>query len=145
MADRPMFYPACPECKKKVIPDDSGRGWHCEKCQKVYEEPNWTYNFSVRVGDFTDDIYVQVLGENVGDQILKMNAKDFKAMQDQDMNGLEQGNPNSQFRQYLDSLCNKEFVFLVRCKVDMYTMGSDNDANRVRFYLSKILPADSKI
>ena len=67
MADRPMFYSACPDCKKKVIPADSGNGWHCEKCQKAYPEPNWTYNFSMRIGDFTDDVYIQVLGEAVGD------------------------------------------------------------------------------
>ena len=32
----------------------------------------------------------------------------------------------------------------MRAKVDTYTMGSDNDANRVRYYLSKMLPADIK-
>ena len=74
-------------------------------------------------------------------------------MQDEEFGGDQQnhsqnpgmmGNPNSNFRRYVDSLSNKEHTFLVRCKVDMYTMGSDNDANRVRYYLSRMLPADIK-
>ena len=34
-------YPACPNqsCKKKVI--DTGEGWHCEKCEKTYEKPEY--------------------------------------------------------------------------------------------------------
>ena len=36
-------YPACPNqsCKKKVI--DTGEGWHCEKCEKNWEKPEYRY------------------------------------------------------------------------------------------------------
>lgn len=36
-------YPACPNqsCKKKVI--DTGEGWHCEKCEKTWEKPEYRY------------------------------------------------------------------------------------------------------
>lgn len=36
-------YPACPNqsCKKKVI--DNGEGWNCEKCEKIWEKPEYRY------------------------------------------------------------------------------------------------------
>jgi len=36
-------YPACPNqtCKRKVI--DIGEGWHCEKCEKTWQEPEYRY------------------------------------------------------------------------------------------------------
>jgi hypothetical protein len=51
--------------------------------------------------------------------------------------------PDSNLKKLMDDLCYKDLVFLVRCKVDMYTMGSENDTNRVRFYVSKVFPADT--
>jgi replication factor A1 len=41
-ADNPA-YPACPNqtCKKKVI--ETGEGWNCEKCEKVWEKPEYRY------------------------------------------------------------------------------------------------------
>lgn len=36
-------YPACKECKKKVI--DEGNGWRCEKCQKTWPEADHRYSF----------------------------------------------------------------------------------------------------
>ena len=57
MADKSFHYTACPECKKKVLPSDSGHGWRCEKCSKNYDDCNHTYNFSVMLGDFTNAIY----------------------------------------------------------------------------------------
>jgi len=83
MSDKgPLFYTACPECKKKVNPHDMTSGFYCEKCQKALPDCKPTYNFSMRVGDFTSNIYTQVLGENVGDAILGLSAKDLKALQD---------------------------------------------------------------
>lgn len=36
-------YPACPNqsCKKKVV--NTVDGWHCEKCGKAWEEPEYRY------------------------------------------------------------------------------------------------------
>lgn len=57
MAERDLWYPACPgpDCKKKVTEED--KGWFCEKCAKVYPNCKPTYNFSVRMGDMTRSIY----------------------------------------------------------------------------------------
>ena len=49
---KPLFYLACPACKKKVMDDYSG--YKCERCEKVYEQAVPTYNFAVRISDFTD-------------------------------------------------------------------------------------------
>ena len=36
-------YPTCPNqaCKKEVI--ETGEGWHCEKCEKIWEKPEYRY------------------------------------------------------------------------------------------------------
>jgi len=58
MADKGFSYPACPECKKKVIEAGAGGGWRCERCNKTFDDCNHTYNFSVLLGDFTSAYYV---------------------------------------------------------------------------------------
>lgn len=72
-----MYYHACTVCKKKVLEDHAG--FRCENCQRTYPESNLNYNFSVRVGDYSDTMYVQCMGE-VGDAFVGMNAKDFHAI-----------------------------------------------------------------
>lgn len=62
MGDRPVYYNACPECKKKVTPHGDS-DWHCEKCQKYMSECNPTYNFTLRVADFYTSVYANVLGD----------------------------------------------------------------------------------
>jgi DNA-directed RNA polymerase subunit RPC12/RpoP len=49
---KPLFYWACPACKKKVINDFNS--YKCERCDKAYQEAVPTYNFAVRISDFTD-------------------------------------------------------------------------------------------
>ena len=38
-----LAYPACPDqsCRKKV--NDTGEGWHCEKCGKTWEKPEYRH------------------------------------------------------------------------------------------------------
>ena len=72
-----MFYHACTVCKKKVSEDHAG--FRCESCQRTYPESNLSYNFSVQVGDFSDSVYLQCMGE-VGDTLIGMTAKDFHAI-----------------------------------------------------------------
>jgi replication factor A1 len=81
-----LFYTACTECKKKVNPNENTAGWFCEKCQKVYPECNYTYNFSVQIGDYTSAVYAQVLGDNVGNVIFGMEAKELKGIMDASQN-----------------------------------------------------------
>ena len=78
---RTLFYTACKECKKKVNPSDLG--YFCEKCRKEYQECDYAYNFTLRIGDYTSSIYAQVLGESVGNAFWGMTAKDLKELMEQ--------------------------------------------------------------
>lgn len=69
-----MFYLACKMCKKKVI--DESNGYRCERCEKTFADAVPTYNFAMRVSDFTDTHIFNVLGD-VGEAILGMTAAEF--------------------------------------------------------------------
>ena len=56
-----MYYLACPSCKKKVV--DDSNGYHCERCNKQYDEAVPTYNYSIKISDYSGTIQMQVLGE----------------------------------------------------------------------------------
>lgn len=68
---RPMFYLACEVCKKKV--SDEGNGYRCERCNRLFSNAVPTYQFSLKVQDFTDSQIFNVLGDG-GEAILGMNA-----------------------------------------------------------------------
>lgn len=86
-------YPACPNqsCKKKVI--DTGEGWQCEKCDKIWEKPEYRYvtcdldtgtpvNTRVRyiismaVSDHTGQAWLQGF-HDVGLAVFNMSADDL--------------------------------------------------------------------
>lgn len=83
MSDRPLFYESCPECKKKVTPNDHSNGFYCERCQKAFERCKYHYNFTLRLSDFSGTIYGQVMGDNPGDSLMEMSAEDLKQVQDE--------------------------------------------------------------
>ena len=74
-----IFYEACPECKKKVIPDTFGT-WQCEKCNKTMQFSKPTYNFRMRVSDCSGSQMINILGERCGDPIVGMSAEDYKML-----------------------------------------------------------------
>lgn len=47
---------------------------------------------------------------------------------------------NPEYRAFIDSKMNQKGVFLIRAKVDTYTMGSESAENKVRYYISKYMP-----
>ncbi len=71
---RPMYYLACPSCKKKV--SDEAGGFRCEYEQKSFADAIPTYNFSFMFSDYTSKVSVSCLGE-IGDSILGHPAKDL--------------------------------------------------------------------
>lgn len=81
--DRQHYYLSCVTCKKKVIQESAG--YHCENCQKTYGDANPQYNFSAKIGDYSDAIYISFLGE-VADSLLGMTAKEFCEMQSEGQN-----------------------------------------------------------
>ena len=86
-------YPACPNqtCKKKVI--DTGEGWHCEKCEKTWDKPEYRYVIcdldtrtptdaciryimSMAVSDHTGQAWLQGF-HDVGLAVFNMSADDL--------------------------------------------------------------------
>lgn len=51
--------------------------WFCERCAKPVSECQYVYNFTVLIGDCTDQIYANVLGESPGEQIVGCAASDL--------------------------------------------------------------------
>lgn len=146
MADRDLWYTACPErdCKKKVTQADSGLGYFCDKCQKTFPDCKPIYNFSMLVGDLTKAKFMQVLGD-AGDGILGMTAAELKAIRDRCADTgdtqINYNEPLNEFRQLTRSLEFKPAQFVVKAKVDTYTLGTATDSeNKVRFYIIKHLP-----
>ena len=94
--NRVMWYSACQECKKKIMPsggEDPGLSsdlnappvrWYCDRCAKHFDKCNWTYNFSIRIGDSSDSVYAQCLGESPGSEIMGMQAQELRALAEQD-------------------------------------------------------------
>jgi len=81
MSDRPLYYLSCPECKKKVMEDRDVV--KCENCNKVFNEPNCSYNFTVRISDsLTGTLYATVLGDESGSEIMGMPAKDLRQIRE---------------------------------------------------------------
>lgn len=77
MADRPLFYESCPECKKKVTPNDHSNGFYCVRCQKAFEKCKYAYNFTTRIADFSGHVYVSALGDQ-GDSLIGMTAEKLR-------------------------------------------------------------------
>lgn len=71
---KPYYYLACPSCKKKVAEDLNG--YRCENCNKSIPKVNPSFNFSIKFGDYSGNVFLGCLGET-GDQILGMSAAKF--------------------------------------------------------------------
>lgn len=74
-SEKHMFYLACPVCKKKVIEEGMDQ-YSCERCSRTFEAVVPTYNYSVKVSDFTHTITLQCMGE-VGETFMGMSAQKF--------------------------------------------------------------------
>jgi hypothetical protein len=79
------------------------------------------------------------LGESVGDLVFGMSCADLKQIFEDTQNVNDRGE-NIQLKELIESKLMHLETFVIRCKVDQYTMSSENEENRVRFYLSKYLP-----
>ncbi|HKL24089.1 MAG TPA: DUF2240 family protein [Candidatus Nanoarchaeia archaeon] len=77
------FFNVCPECKKKVFPDDSGEGYKCNQHGKVTPEKRALLN--IILDDGTETIRSVVFSDNFD----KLGIDDFK---DQEKLGLQREN-----------------------------------------------------
>lgn len=87
-----IAYPACKSdsCNKKVV--DAGNGYHCEKCDKTWDQPEYRYVYctslcvkshkhcsyllSMQVSDHTTQAWLQAFND-VGAEIIGMSADDL--------------------------------------------------------------------
>lgn len=79
-ADSPLQYPACPldRCGKRV--EWLNMQWYCNKCQTLYEVPEYRYIASVMLGDHTGGQWATSFNE-VGATLFGVDAKQVAAWQ----------------------------------------------------------------
>ncbi|EAU88740.1 replication factor-A protein 1 [Coprinopsis cinerea okayama7 len=127
--DDNIAYPACPTqgCNKKVI--EEADGWRCEKCEKVFEAPEYRYIMSMMVADHTGKAWFQGFNE-VGVTVYGMSANDLVQIKNND---------HAQYKaiQY-HAACNT-YNFSCRAKEDEF-----NGVRRVRFGISRLAKVDYK-
>jgi hypothetical protein len=75
--DDKILYLSCPDCRKKVIPEDLL--WRCENCNKLHENNLPTYMLSALISDVSGNVMVQFPRE-LGDSIMNgISAAEFLA------------------------------------------------------------------
>ena len=119
-SQRVIWYPACPDCKKKC--NESEGQWMCERCNKFFAEPNFTYNFTMKLGDMSEIIYAQVLGSYPGDEIIGMTAKELRELALTDPNGVDENfGSNQVVKDYLEKRQFKQFEVIIKARLDSMT------------------------
>ena len=79
--------------------------WSCERCQKTFPDCNYVYNFTMRLCDYSETLYVGVLGEYPGEEIMGMTARELKDLCENDPNyqaGMQEFKSDS-LNSYIDS------------------------------------------
>ncbi|PFH54257.1 hypothetical protein AMATHDRAFT_72762 [Amanita thiersii Skay4041] len=124
-----LWYPGCPvpNCSKKVV-DDNGN-WRCERCNQSFSKPEYRYNISLAVSDWSSQSWLQGFND-VGLAIFGMPADDLVQIKETD---------EARFHAILHKANHHTFNFVCRAKQDTY-----QDQTRVRYGISRILPLDHK-
>jgi len=55
-------YPACPDCKKKLVKKEDTNRWFCSKCEKN-KKPQYTVMLRVVINDGIEEVTASVFGE----------------------------------------------------------------------------------
>ncbi|CAG8441316.1 3124_t:CDS:2 [Ambispora gerdemannii] len=117
-------YPACPNCKKKVI--DNGDGsWFCEKCRGTIRRPDYRYIFTVGVLDHSGLIWVSAFHE-IALKLLGIEANELHEMEESDYDKFEATFKSMRF---------KSFVFSCRAKSEYY-----QDTERMKYTFVEVQP-----
>ncbi|KAI8639445.1 replication factor-A protein 1 [Parasitella parasitica] len=118
-------YPACPECKKKMILESNG--WRCEKCQKTFGSPDYRYILTMSVEDATSQIYCNAFDEP-GNTLLKMSANEIMALKESDAAAAQVAFNRALFQ---------TFNFKIRAKQETF-----NDITRIKYNCIELKPID---
>lgn len=125
--DDNLWYDSCKGegCNKKVFLE--GNLYHCDRCNKDYEDCNTRYLVRASIGDHTGQIWV-TLFDDQAQKLFEKSASEMKTISQDE--GLE-----NVVKMYFF----KEFIFRLRRKEEIY-----NDEARSRYTVMDISPVDIK-
>jgi hypothetical protein len=107
--DDKILYLSCPDCRKKVIPEDSL--WRCENCNKLHETNLPTYMLSALISDVSGNVMVQFPRE-LGDSIMNgISASDFLAKK-------EECQDPEELKEFLHTCTFKQHQILLKVRAD---------------------------
>ncbi|XP_062223277.1 replication protein A 70 kDa DNA-binding subunit C-like [Phragmites australis] len=112
-----FYYPACPlmfnkkPCNKKAIQNGDGM-WHCERCDKIFENCEYRYLVTFRIQDHTGTTFVTAFQE-AGEQIFGCPAQELFLIRNvnQDVALFTEIIEGVRWHQYLFKLRVREEVF----------------------------------
>ncbi|CAO3686469.1 unnamed protein product [Umbelopsis ramanniana] len=125
MKNENCWYPACPECKKKLI--EEGGSWRCEKDQKQFPEPDYRYILSLSISDATTQMFMSAFDE-VGNKILGRSATEMVRLKDDDYVAYQNAFKDAYFHSY---------TFKCKAKMESY-----NEAQRTKYTVIEATPVD---
>ncbi|ORZ17202.1 hypothetical protein BCR42DRAFT_374342 [Absidia repens] len=118
-------YPACPECRKKMLQET--QGWRCERCQRTYEAPEYKYVLAFSVEDATSHMYCNAFDE-VSMVLLKKSANELAALRETD---------DSAFRATFTDATYKTYNFKIKAFSQVF-----NDMPRTKYQVVEAQPVD---
>ncbi|KAK1436493.1 hypothetical protein QVD17_02273 [Tagetes erecta] len=81
-SDQPMYYRACPTCKKKVT-EEPGSGYWCQECQKRETNCSLRYMVSAKFSDVSGGAWFSVFSDEAA-KIIGCSADELDKMKFQD-------------------------------------------------------------
>ena len=73
-SERPLHFFSCKMCKRKLLQLDDNK-FSCENCQKIGSDFIKVWSFTCVLMDMTSQVYVSVLGNEIGDTIMGQTAE----------------------------------------------------------------------
>nr|CAG8535501.1 12071_t:CDS:10 [Entrophospora candida] len=103
-----FFYPACPNCNKKVIEYENS--WNCGKCSKSFENPIYRYMLPIRVSDNSGTVWLTCF-DDVAKVVMDLPADDLR--------NLRLNNPLA-YDKYIQNRLWECYIFKVRSQQRNY-------------------------
>ena len=69
------YYNACLNCKKKLNDIMENR---CIHCNKENSKANYVYKFQIKVRDESDEYFLDVFGNEIGNKVLNMSCEEYR-------------------------------------------------------------------
>lgn len=104
-------YPGCPECKKKLLLEESG--WRCERCMKSFKTPDYRYIVTMSTEDATSQVFINGFDE-IGRSLLKMDANELMRLKENDSAAAQVVFNKALFQTFIFKVKAKQETFNVR-------------------------------